>query len=142
MLESGLVKKTLRIIWHLADIDHDGKMDADEFALCMYLLHKAKQNELMDIIQSDQQLPMEYIPISKRYRFQMKAYWLDYHGEMVDYSQIQYNVIQQTFATHPWKFYNRKTNKLIGAYLPISSYQHHWITVQDNPPYIACEKGK
>merc|ERR1712130_226793 len=38
MLQSGLTPDTLKAVWELSDIDRDGKMDSEEFALCMYLI--------------------------------------------------------------------------------------------------------
>ena len=42
LLESGLDVTALRGIWDLADIDKDGFLDKDEFAVCMYLMQMCK----------------------------------------------------------------------------------------------------
>lgn len=42
---SGCSQETLKAIWDLADMDHDGALDADEFAVAMYLCAKAKDGE-------------------------------------------------------------------------------------------------
>lgn len=61
MMSSGLANDKLGVIWGLADIDQDGKMDSDEFAVCMYLIDFVKAgNELPE------RLPLEICPPSKR----------------------------------------------------------------------------
>merc|ERR1719245_47108 len=42
MVQSDLSRDTLRKIWELADIDTDGKMDHEEFALCLHLIEHVK----------------------------------------------------------------------------------------------------
>lgn len=61
MASSGLGNDSLRAIWDLSDLDKDGKMDADEFAVCMYLIDQVKGGG-----QVPSELPQELIPPSKR----------------------------------------------------------------------------
>ena len=57
MQQSGCSVDTLRQIWELADMDHDGFLDVDEFAVAMYLCkHKLAPAEL----------PAELVPPSRR----------------------------------------------------------------------------
>lgn len=61
MLNSNLPAKVLNKIWSLADIDQDGSLDRDEFALAMHLVQvKLKDYELPP------RLPVHLIPLSKR----------------------------------------------------------------------------
>ena len=64
MYKSGLKKDILRDIWNLADIDQDGKMDDEEFAICMYLIGSIKNGKKLP-----ESLPMKYVPINKRHFF-------------------------------------------------------------------------
>ena len=60
-MRSKLPNSVLRRIWALSDIDNDGQLDRDEFALAMFLLnHKLSGNDLPDI------LPEKLVPPSKR----------------------------------------------------------------------------
>ncbi|UXI16889.1 AP-2 complex subunit sigma-like [Sarcoptes scabiei] len=61
MLQSQLPAKILNKIWTWSDLDCDGQLDRDEFALAMYLTNLAKQN--FDL---PERLPKHLIPISKR----------------------------------------------------------------------------
>jgi len=61
MLQSGLQRETLKAIWTLADIDSDGKMDHEEFALCMYLIDHIKKG-----MKLPPTLPMRMVPPGKR----------------------------------------------------------------------------
>jgi len=57
MIQSGLSKQVLGKIWSLCDIDRDGYMDEDEFALCMFCIkHVCDGNSLPD------ELPIHWIP--------------------------------------------------------------------------------
>jgi len=61
MLQSGLQRETLKAVWTLADIDSDGKMDHEEFALCMYLIDHVKKG-----LKLPPTLPMRMVPPGKR----------------------------------------------------------------------------
>ena len=61
MEKSGLPNDVLRKIWRLSDLDKDGKMGNEEFALCMLLMEKAKKGEKLP-----DKLPKNYIPPSFR----------------------------------------------------------------------------
>ncbi|KAA8490888.1 EH domain-containing protein 1 [Porphyridium purpureum] len=63
MLNSGLASDTLRKIWDLSDIDQDGVLDADEFALAMHLISMARN---MGGASVPDELPLSHIPPSKR----------------------------------------------------------------------------
>lgn len=61
MVKSKLPNSMLSKIWKLSDVDRDGMLDADEFALAMHLINvKLDGNDLP----SD--LPEHLIPPSKR----------------------------------------------------------------------------
>ena len=61
LMKSDLEMNDLRKIWELADIDKDGKMDAGEFAVAMWLVNeKMAGKPLPDV------LPDDLIPPSKR----------------------------------------------------------------------------
>lgn len=61
MMKSRLPSSVLRRIWALSDIDQDGQLDRDEFAVAMFLIdHKLSGNDLPD------KLPDRVIPPSKR----------------------------------------------------------------------------
>ena len=61
MMKSRLPSSVLRRIWALSDIDQDGQLDRDEFAVAMFLIdHKLAGNDLPD------KLPDRMIPPSKR----------------------------------------------------------------------------
>ena len=61
MLNSGLGQDQLSKIWTLSDIDSDGCLDREEFALCMFLMEEtASGKPLPDA------LPQSYIPPTKR----------------------------------------------------------------------------
>ena len=61
MVKSKLQNTVLGKIWTLSDIDRDGQLDEDEFALAMYLIKiKLDDDDLPD------QLPTHLIPPSKR----------------------------------------------------------------------------
>lgn len=61
MIESGLEVGVLRQIWDLSDIDKDGFLDKDEFAVCWYLINQAKAGKILPAT-----LPPNIIPPSKR----------------------------------------------------------------------------
>lgn len=61
MLTSKLPNNVLSKIWRLADVDKDGHLDKDEFALAMYLIDlKLSDNEI------PVELPTHLVPPSKR----------------------------------------------------------------------------
>lgn len=61
MVKSKLPNSVLSKIWKLSDVDKDGMLDADEFALAMYIIEiKLKDNELPN------ELPDHLIPPSKQ----------------------------------------------------------------------------
>ncbi len=61
MVKSKLPNSVLGKIWKLSDIDKDGLLDADEFALAMYLIEiKLEDHDLPT------ELPEHLIPPSKR----------------------------------------------------------------------------
>ena len=67
LMRTGLDTSTLRLLWALADIDKDGKLDIDEFAVAMYLADCAKGGmQLPDV------LPSEMVPPNKRSVLQSK----------------------------------------------------------------------
>jgi hypothetical protein len=61
LLESGLDVGLLRNIWDLADIDRDGFLDRDEFAVAMYLMQQCKAGKPLPPA-----LPANVIPPNKR----------------------------------------------------------------------------
>jgi len=61
LMESGLGTDVLRAIWDLSDVDKDGFLDRDEFAVCWYLLQQAKAGRILPAT-----LPTAIIPPAKR----------------------------------------------------------------------------
>ena len=60
-MKSKLPSSVLRRIWALSDIDQDGQLDRDEFAVALFLIdHKLQGNDLPD------KLPDRLVPPSKR----------------------------------------------------------------------------
>ena len=61
MIKSKLPNSVLRRVWALSDIDKDGMLDRDEFAVAMFLVdHKLKGNDIPET------LPERLVPPSKR----------------------------------------------------------------------------
>lgn len=61
MVKSKLPNSVLGKIWKLSDVDRDGMLDADEFALANYLINlKLEGNEM------PHELPAHLVPPSKR----------------------------------------------------------------------------
>lgn len=61
MVKSKLQNSVLSKIWKLSDVDKDGKLDSDEFALAMHLINiKLDGNDLPT------ELPDHLVPPSKR----------------------------------------------------------------------------
>jgi len=63
LMESQLGQETLRQIWTLSDVDQDGYLDSDEFAVCMFLIEGVKSKTFESLPDS---LPDVLIPPSKR----------------------------------------------------------------------------
>lgn len=61
MVKSKLPNTVLGKIWKLSDVDRDGYLDADEFALAMHLI-----NVKLDGHELPVELPSHLIPPSKR----------------------------------------------------------------------------
>ena len=69
MMKSKLPNSVLRRIWALSDIDKDGQLDRDEFAVAMFLIdHKLSGNDIPET------LPERLIPPSKRMDFRKDHY--------------------------------------------------------------------
>ena len=58
---SGLSVDMLRTVWNLSDIDRDGHLDADEFAVAMHLCREATTGKPLPPT-----LPPNLVPPSKR----------------------------------------------------------------------------
>ncbi|KAI0560506.1 Cytoskeletal-regulatory complex EF hand [Gracilaria domingensis] len=63
MLESGLPPSTLKRVWDLADINKDGLLDAEEFAVAMTLIKKGRSDGISSV---PEELPLSLVPPSKR----------------------------------------------------------------------------
>ncbi|XP_027258249.1 epidermal growth factor receptor substrate 15 isoform X3 [Cricetulus griseus] len=61
LLNSKLPVEILGRVWELSDIDHDGKLDRDEFAVAMFLVYCALEKEPVPM-----SLPPALVPPSKR----------------------------------------------------------------------------
>ncbi|XP_044156374.1 epidermal growth factor receptor substrate 15 isoform X2 [Bufo gargarizans] len=61
LLNSKLPVEVLGRVWELSDIDHDGLLDRDEFAVAMFLVYSALEKEPVPMI-----LPPALVPPSKR----------------------------------------------------------------------------
>ncbi|KAM5148521.1 epidermal growth factor receptor substrate 15 [Mantella aurantiaca] len=61
LLNSKLPVDVLGRVWELSDIDHDGLLDRDEFAVAMCLVYSALEKEPVPMI-----LPPALVPLSKR----------------------------------------------------------------------------
>lgn len=61
MMKSKLPNSVLGKIWKLADVDQDGLLDEDEFALAMYLIDLRLESHDLPV-----NLPVHLIPPSKR----------------------------------------------------------------------------
>ena len=60
-MNSKLPMDILSRVWDHADIDKDGYLDSEEFAVAMHLVYKALEKEPVPML-----LPQNLIPISKR----------------------------------------------------------------------------
>ncbi len=63
MMKSKLPNSALGKVWRLADIDKDGMLDADEFALAMHLIQIKLSDQHNDLPNT---LPDHLVPPSKR----------------------------------------------------------------------------
>lgn len=66
-MRSKLPNSVLRRIWNLSDIDEDGMLDRDEFAVAMFLIdHKLSGNDIPNV------LPDRLVPPSKVQQYAMR----------------------------------------------------------------------
>jgi len=61
LVNTGIDLSLLRRIWELSDFEKDGQLDADEFALALYLTELCKRGGSIP-----DNLPLSFIPPSKR----------------------------------------------------------------------------
>lgn len=61
MVKSALPQAQLRAIWELSDIDKDGHLDHEEFAVCYFLLREASNGKA-----TPEKIPLAIVPPSKR----------------------------------------------------------------------------
>ena len=61
MIKSKLPNPVLAKVWRLADVDQDGALDSDEFALAMHLIHVK-----LDGYDLPEDLPDHLVPPSKK----------------------------------------------------------------------------
>ena len=67
-MRSKLPNSVLRRIWNLSDIDQDGMLDRDEFAVAMFLIdHKIGGNDIPDSL-PDRLIPPSKVHLNMRYR--------------------------------------------------------------------------
>ena len=64
LLPTGLPAASLRRVWELSDLDKDGMLDADEFAVALYLCRQAQGCAAVPAA-----LPDNVVPPSKRNPF-------------------------------------------------------------------------
>uniref|UniRef100_A0A8C9UWA9 Epidermal growth factor receptor pathway substrate 15 n=1 Tax=Spermophilus dauricus TaxID=99837 RepID=A0A8C9UWA9_SPEDA len=77
LLNSKLPVEILGRVWELSDIDHDGKLDRDEFAVAMFLVYSALEKEPVPMA-----LPPALVPPSKR------KTWVVSPAEKAKYDEI------------------------------------------------------
>ncbi|CAN0522482.1 unnamed protein product, partial [Laminaria digitata] len=58
---TGATSDDLRAVWELSDIDKDGMLDRDEFAVAWYLANQAVAG-----VKPPSSLPANLVPLSKR----------------------------------------------------------------------------
>lgn len=63
MLQSGLPQSALKNIWDLADVDSNGLLDEEEFAVAMTIIRRARADGITTI---PDKLPLDMIPPSRR----------------------------------------------------------------------------
>ena len=61
---SGLPTATLHTVWALVDVEKDGFLDRDWFAVAMYLTMRTKRGEPLP--PKDEPLPIELVPPAHR----------------------------------------------------------------------------
>ncbi|XP_069742821.1 intersectin-2-like isoform X2 [Narcine bancroftii] len=81
LVQSNLSHNQLATIWNLADVDHDGKLRAEEFILAMHLIDMAKSGQPLPIT-----LPLELTPPSFK-----SSKW----GDGINATQPQYQEITE-----------------------------------------------
>lgn len=64
LTRTGLAREVLRLVWELSDLDRDGALDADEFAVAMWLCRESLEGRPPPC-----KLPTNVIPPSKRNPF-------------------------------------------------------------------------
>lgn len=62
-LKSGLSADQLHKIWELSDVDEDGALDRNEFAIAMFLIHGVKSSTIKEL---PDRLPSNLMPIRMR----------------------------------------------------------------------------
>jgi len=70
MLQSKLAPATLSQVWDLSDVDQDGYLDSDEFAVAMFLMDSLSAQVITELPAA---LPSAVVPPSKRHLFEESA---------------------------------------------------------------------
>ncbi|XP_037058689.1 epidermal growth factor receptor substrate 15 isoform X3 [Peromyscus leucopus] len=84
LLNSKLPVEILGRVWELSDIDHDGKLDRDEFAVAMFLVYCALEKEPVPM-----SLPPALVPPSKRKtKLLSPLQWVVSPAEKAKYDEI------------------------------------------------------
>ncbi|XP_036034242.1 epidermal growth factor receptor substrate 15 isoform X3 [Onychomys torridus] len=84
LLNSKLPVEILGRVWELSDIDHDGKLDRDEFAVAMFLVYCALEKEPVPM-----SLPPALVPPSKRKtKLLSSLQWVVSPAEKAKYDEI------------------------------------------------------
>lgn len=82
-MKSKLPNSVLRRIWNLSDIDEDGMLDRDEFAVAMFLIdHKLSGNDIPDVL-PDRLVPPSKVVYTMRHREEQQR---GRYGEREDHS--------------------------------------------------------
>lgn len=95
-MRSKLPNSVLRRIWNLSDIDQDGMLDRDEFAVAMFLIdHKLSGNDIPEV------LPDRLVPPSKVRLFTRRQEGRGGNGGMREESQShEYSLGGNSSASH------------------------------------------